>query len=123
MYNTPSSYIIVVTGVDSFGEPTTGTAAVTVNPRVPLTVTFSATQPPVPKVDQPAIFTITAQSGTGPASVASVTWDFGDFTAQATTNGLQVQHVYHSTGNFVVTAIVRDVLGNTGSGLSLVIVQ
>ena len=122
VYNTPNSYLIVVTGVDAFGEATTGTGAVTVNPRVPLTVTFSATQPPQPKAGQPAIFTITVTSGTGPASVSSVTWDFGDQTAQVQTNGLQSQHVYQSTGNFVVTAIVRDVLGNTGSGLSLVTV-
>ena len=123
VYNSPNSYVIVVTGVDAFGEPTTGTAAVTVNPRTPLVVTFSPTQPSIPKAGQPVIFTVTATSGTGAASVQSVTWDFGDSSPQATTTGLQVSHVYQSTGSFVVTAIVRDVTGNTGSALTLVNVQ
>src|SRR5437762_3340071 len=123
VYNTPNSYIIVVTGVDSFGEPTTGTAAVTVIPRTPIVVTFGATLPPNPQVGKPVIFTVTATSGTTPVSVQSVTWDFGDSTPQVPTSGLQAQHIYNSTGTFVVTAIVRDVLGNTGSGLNLVTVQ
>jgi len=122
VYNTPNSYIIVVTGVDAFGEPTTGVAAVTVNPRAPLVVTLPASTPA--QSGQPVLITATVQSGTTGASVQSITWDFGDGSAQVTTNGLSVAHTYSvsSRTTFVVTAIARDALGNTGSGLGLVVV-
>jgi len=122
VYSAPNSYIIIVTGVDAFGEVTTGTAAATVSPRTPLSVTVTPT-PPNPKANQPMILTA-AVTGSGSSAVAvqSITWDFGDNTPQMTTNGLQVQHTYANSGTFVVTAIARDALGNTGSGLGLVTV-
>ena len=120
VYTTPNSYIIVVTGVDAFGEPTTGTAAVTVNPRTPLTVTL----PPSlnATVNKPLLIAATVSSGTGNAAVQSITWDFGDGT-QTTTTSLTVAHTYTAANTYVVTAIARDALGNTGSGLGLVTVN
>ena len=93
---------VTARATDSEGATTTVSTRVTVTP---LAVSGSAS--PVtataPKVDDPVTFTIVV---TNPfASIDRVVWDFGDGGTQ-TSEGLQIGHVYVSTGIKVVSAKV-----------------
>ncbi len=51
-------------------------------------------------------------------AITSYSWDFGDGTPRQTTATPVYHHVFLSTGNYSVTLIVTDALGQTGSPIT-----
>jgi PKD repeat protein len=119
-YSAPGSYLVVITGIDSFGDSSTASTSITVVPQPRPTVDIAASASPQP--NQPVTFTITATPPTG-QSIASITVDFGDGTQQTLQgNAKTVQHLYASSGTFTVTAIATDTNGSSGSGSTVIAV-
>jgi hypothetical protein len=96
------------------------TATVKITASALPTVTISPTGTPV--ADSPTTFTVTA-AATAPATVRSVTVDFGDGTVQTYGNTTSVAHTYRSGGTFTVTATVEDTNGGRSTGSTVVAVQ
>src|SRR5262245_27397157 len=105
-YRNAGSFVVVVTGLDTFGDATTGTGTVVIGqqPRPTVTITASAN----PSAGAPTTFTIAATAPTG-TTITSVAVDFGDG-SQVTLSGnaTSVQHVYNSPGTFTATAVATD---------------
>jgi hypothetical protein len=123
-YTSAGTYTIRVTGRDpSTGESVTGTTAVTVINRPPLSVTLAAeSETAVPTVGQRWRFTATVSPATGGADqVESFTWNFGDGTS-ATTSGNTTSHVYTVNGRKTVTVTVRTTDGRSASAQTEIIV-
>lgn len=113
-YNRAGSYLILITGVDSFGDTATTSTAITVAQPARPTVTIAASASPA--VGSPVTFTITATASTG-NQITGVTVDFGDGASQAFNGNVSsVQHVYASGGTYTATAIATDTSGQSGSG-------
>jgi len=120
LYRNAGSFVVVVTGVDTFGDSSSATASVVIGqqPRPTVAITTSTTNP---QPGAATAFAITATATTG-NSITSVAVDFGD--GQQVTlsgNAASVQHVYAAPGTYTVTAVATDSSGASGSG-SLVIV-
>jgi hypothetical protein len=123
-YTSAGTYTIRVTGRDpSTGESVTGTTAVTVINRPPLSVTLAAeSETAVPTVGQRWRFTATVSPASGGADqVESFTWNFGDGTS-ATTSGNTTSHVYTVNGRKTVTVTVRTTDGRSASAQTEIIV-
>jgi hypothetical protein len=120
LYRNAGSFVVVVTGVDSFGDSVSATASVTVTPAPRPTVTIAASANP--QVNTTTVFTLTITAPTN-ATITSVTVDYGDG-ARDTLNGNvgSVQHVYATAGTFQVTATATDSNGQTGSGATVIVV-
>ncbi len=101
-----------------------GRAAVTATVKITAsalpTVTITPTGTPV--ADSPTSFTVAA-AATAPATVRSVTVDFGDGAVQTFGNTTSVAHTYRSSGSFTVTATVEDTNGGRSTGSTVVVVQ
>lgn len=101
-------------------QAVTATVAITASPVPTITITPPATPP---TVDTPATFTVAA-AATAPASVRTITIDFGDGTSpQSFGNTTSVAHTYRSSGTFTVTATVEDTAGSRNTGSTVVVVQ
>jgi PKD repeat protein len=72
--------------------------------------------------DAPVTFTIAA-TATAPATVRSVTVDFGDGTIQTFGNTTSVAHTYRSAGTYTVTVTVEDTNGSRSTSSTVVVVQ
>ena len=93
---------------------------ITASPVPTITITPPATPP---TVDTPATFTVAA-AATAPATVRTITVDFGDGTSPQTFgNTTSVAHTYRSSGTFTVTATVEDTAGSRSTGSTVVVVQ
>ena len=110
-YKKAGSYTVKVVGTDSRGEDFETSTVVSVAKVAPVNVTIKATVPPF-KVGQPITFTAELIPVV-PAT--SVHWSFGD-NASTTTTGLQVSHVYETSGRKVVKATVDTTANGTGTG-------
>jgi adhesin/invasin len=111
------------TGGAGTGEGATAAAKATVKITASAlpTVTISATGTPV--ADSATVFTVAA-AATAPATVRSVTVDFGDGTPPETYgNVTSVAHTYRSSNTFRVTATVEDTNGGRSTGSTVVVVQ
>jgi PKD repeat protein len=113
------------TGGAGGGSGGTATAAVTATVKITAsalpTVTITATGTPV--ADSPTTFTVAA-AATAPATVRSVTVDFGDGSSPQTFgNTTSVAHTYRSGNTFTVTATVEDTNGGRSTGSTVVAVQ
>ena len=98
----------------------TATVTITASPAPTMTIT-PPTAPPI--VDTPATFTVAA-AATAPATVRTITVDFGDGTSPQTFgNTTSVAHTYRSSGTFTVTATVEDTDGSRNTGSTVVVVQ
>jgi PKD repeat protein len=121
-YRSASSYVVVVTGVDGLGDVSTTTASITVGQRPQPGVSIAA-NPATPQAGQPVTFTATITQGTTGATTQSVQWDFGDGTQGTLTgNSTVVVHTYNTPATYVVTAIVTDSTGATGSASTAIVV-
>ncbi len=113
-----------VTASTGGSSGTGGRAAVTATVNITAsalpTVTITPTGTPV--ADSPTTFTIAA-AATAPATVRSVTVDFGDRTVQTFGNTTSVAHTYRSSGTYTVTATVEDTNGGRSTGSTVVVVQ
>ncbi len=107
-------------GAGGTGATAPVTATVKITASALPTVTISATGTPV--ADSPTSFTVTA-AATAPATVRSVTVDFGDGTIQTFGNVTSVAHTYRSSNTFTVTATVEDTNGGRSTGSTVVVVQ
>jgi adhesin/invasin len=96
------------------------TDTVTITASALPTVTITPTGTPV--ADSPTTFTVAA-AATAPATVRSVTIDFGDGTVQTFGNVTSVAHTYRSGNTFTVTATVEDTNGGRSTGSTVVAVQ
>jgi len=113
-YDRAGSYLVVVTGTDSFGDSSTASTAVNVTARAKPTVTVSAPDNTTPNT--PTKITITATPTTG-NTITSVFVDFGDNTSQTFSGSVSsVQHIYTSGGSYTITATATDSSGESGSG-------
>src|SRR5207248_56240 len=125
VYNTPGSFVIIVTGTDGFGDTTAATAAVSVTPRAALTVAVAPASTTT-TVNTPVVFTATVTQGSGTGAttpnIQSVVWDFEDGT-QDTSNSLTVAHRFNTARNYVVKCTVTDISGNVGTGFAVVTVN
>jgi PKD repeat protein len=120
LYRNAGSFVVVVTGVDSFGDSVSATASVTVAPAPRPTVTIAASANPT--VNTTTVFTLTITPPTG-ATITSVTVDYGDGTRDTLNGNVgSVQHVYTTAGTFQVTATATDSNGQTGSGATVIVV-
>jgi PKD repeat protein len=121
-YRSPGPYLIIVTGVDGFGDTTTTTTSVNVLPRPALVVSVSVTTTnPTPNTT--TVFAIVAQPTSGNA-ITSITIDFGDGTSGTLMgNASSVQHVYTAPGTYVVTVIATDSSGAQGSAATVLVVS
>jgi hypothetical protein len=97
----------------------TATIKITASPAPTITITGPAT---APVTDTPVSFTVAAQA-TAPATVRSVTVDFGDGVTQTFGSTTSVAHTYRTAGTFTVTATVEDTNGGRGTGSTVVVVQ
>ncbi len=121
VYRAQGSYLVVVTGTDALGDTSTTTNAVTVAARPALTVSITA-NPASPTPNQVVTFTVTATPTTGNA-ITSIGVDFGDGTRGTLSgNATTIQHVYATSGQYVVTVIATDSSGSTGSASTVIIV-
>jgi PKD repeat protein len=106
----------------SSGEGGRAPVTATVNITASALPTVSITPTGTPVADTPTTFTVTP-AATAPATVRSVTVDFGDGTVQTYGNVTAVAHTYRSAGNYTVTATVEDTNGGRSTGSTVVVVQ
>ena len=89
-----------------------GTVTVTATPAPTITI-----KPPAAvQKNIPATFTVTVTAATGGAAIREVTVDWGDGKSNSlgsSTGDQLATHTYTSTGSFVVTGTVSDVVGNS----------
>jgi hypothetical protein len=100
-------------------------AAVTSTVKITASALPTVTITPIgtPVAESPVSFTIAA-AATAPATVRSITVDFGDGTPPQTFgNTTLVAHTYHSANSFTVTATVEDTNGGRSTGSTVVVVQ
>lgn len=119
-YSAAGSYLVRVTGVDTFGDQSTASTTITVTPRLQPSLALSATT-----AGQTATFTVTATPATG-TTIRGVSIDFGDSTSQdlgAATGATTVQHTYASAGTFTARATAVDSLGGTTSASTGVVIS
>ncbi len=117
-YSSAGSYTTTLTVKDSSTPQQTATSrkAVSVtSPPSPISATFTVS-PSSAEVGQSISFTASASGGASPYSYS---WGYGDGSAGT---GLQVTHTYNSDGTYQVTLTVADSLGNTGTGVSPVVI-
>ena len=117
-YSSVGSYTTALTVKDSSTPLKTATSQKTVSatsPPPPISVTFTL-NPSSPDAGQSISFIASAFGGAPPYSYS---WSYGDGSAGT---GLQVTHTYNSDGNYQVTLTVADSLGNTGTGVSPVVI-
>jgi len=96
----------------------TATVKITASALPTVTITPSGT----PVADSPTSFTVAA-AATAPATIRSVTVDFGDGVVQTYPNTTSVAHTYRSAGSFTVTATAEDTNGGRSTGSTVVVVQ
>jgi PKD repeat protein len=84
------------------------------------TVTISASTPN-PTADSAVTFTIAA-TATAPATVRSITVDFGDGEVRPLGNTTSVSHTYRSANTYTVTATVEDTNGSRNTGSTIIVV-
>jgi PKD repeat protein len=119
-YSAAGSYLVRITGVDSFGDTSTASASITVTNRPQPTVAVSA--PDNATAGTATKITIAATPPTG-TTIQSITVDFGDTTSQTFQgNVTSVQHVYAANGSYTISAIATDSNGGTGSGSTGIVV-
>jgi hypothetical protein len=107
-------------GGGSASNAITATVRITATVLPTVTITPSTT---TPVTDTPVTFTVSA-GATAPATVRSITVDWGDGSAPQTFgNTTSVSHVYRSAGAFTVTATVEDTNGSRSTGSTVVVVQ
>jgi PKD repeat protein len=121
-YTGPGSYLVLLTGVDAFGDVSTTSASVLVNPRPALVVSVTLTTAnPTPGTT--TAFAITATPTTGNA-ITSIAVDFGDgVSGTLPGNATVVQHIYAAAGTYPVTVIATDSSGATGSAATVIVVS
>src|SRR6266540_461551 len=117
-YSSAGSYTTALTVKDSSIPQQTATSQKAVSatsPPPPISAIFTVS-PSSADVGQSISFTAFASGGAPPYSYS---WSYGDGSAGT---GLQVTHTYNSDGNYQVTLTVADSLGNTGTGVSPVVI-
>src|SRR5438094_1988384 len=117
-YSSAGSYTTSLTVKDSSIPQQTATSQKAVSatsPPPPMSATFRVS-PSSADVGQSISFTASASGGAPPYSYSL---SYGDGSAGT---GLQVTHTYNSDGNYQVTLTVADSLGNTGTGVSPVVI-
>jgi adhesin/invasin len=116
------TYTVTATATDSLGDTSQGSTQVVITPRVPLSVTVSAS----PNTAQPGGTIITFTATASPSTnIASYAWDFGN-NGTATTTGNVVSWAYLpvvSVTNYTVKVTATAFDGNTGSGQTIVTVK
>lgn len=110
------------------GTGSTGGSAqtkdVTVTVNVGPSISLSAPTPPNPVVNQPVsiTLTITAPGATqSPVRSATINWGDGQTTSVGSSTAT-VQHIYRSTGTFIITATATDANGDSTTATSAVTV-
>lgn len=104
----PGSYTITGTVRDANRNSTTSSAAIRVTSTPPLLVTIAVnrSQGTIPLS---VGFLATAQGGTPPYTLQ---WTFGDGTVGTALTGVEVDHVYRTSGSFSAQLVVSDVAGH-----------
>jgi hypothetical protein len=123
-YARDGSFVVLITGTDAFGDPSTATTVITVTPRPRPTVGVTAAPNPA-TAGQLVTFTLTVTQGTTGATTQSVVWDFGDGSAPQRDpgNSLNEIHRFASPNIYHVTATVTDSTGQTGQATVAVAVN
>jgi hypothetical protein len=122
-YARDGSFVVLITGTDAFGDPSTATTVITVTPRPRPTVGVTATPNPA-NAGQLVTFTLTVTQGTTGATTQSVQWNFDDGSAVRTNPGNSLNEVHaFPSGIHHVTATVTDSTGQTGQATVAVAVN
>jgi hypothetical protein len=97
----------------------TATVKITVSPLPTVKITAPTGATLVPGV--PVTFAVEA-AATAPATVRTITVDFGDGQPQTFGNTTSVAHTYRNAGSYNVTATVEDSNGGRGTGSTTVVI-
>jgi YVTN family beta-propeller protein len=117
---TPSvsgTFTVAVTLIDSLGGVDFGTTSLTVAPGLNLSANFTAAT--FPQLDPGSSFTAIA-SVFGGTRAYTFFWNFGDGTRLM---GSSAKHAYATPGEYALTLMVRDNLGETGTAAWSVLVN
>jgi hypothetical protein len=114
---TARAYTATVQATDVNGDTASVSTVVTITPRQPLAVTFTATAAAaVSTMGQSVAFvaTVTPTGDAGANLVSEYDWDFGDGFSQSA-SGANVTHVYRSNGVYTVRLTVRTTDGRSAT--------
>jgi hypothetical protein len=118
-YQSSGTYVVTVAAIDTAGEVTTASAAVSVQS---VTVSVTLTVPASVNTSTPASFTATATVTPTGTAIERFEWSFGDG-AIRTTSGGSTTHLYATKQTFVVTVTAYTASGAKGSAQSEIVVQ
>ena len=117
-YGTSGTYTVTATVTDNLGKSATATAPVNITANQPPQAALSVT--PANGTAPVTVTASTAGSSDPDGSIASSAIDFGDGTSAA---GPTASHTYGASGNYTITATVKDNLGATASATASVSVS
>jgi hypothetical protein len=111
VYETPGTYNVSVTAVDTGGASATALAVIVVAPAVPMSVAIEFGPPIVS--GGTSIFTFVATVQPATVMPASFLWDFGDGSTQMTANR-QIAHTFRNGGGpYTVKVVVTSTTDRT----------
>ena len=121
VYTSGGNFTVQLTVTDEAGQSVTNETILTVT--IPASPTASFTvSPTLPAVAQPAVFDASNSKAAPGQTIVEYSWNFGDNTAIVRTSSPTVVHHYAIAGSYVVTLVVKDGGGRTGTVTGTVIV-
>jgi PKD repeat protein len=116
-YSTAGTYTVTMIATDTGGNASSPvTQSITVVPENPPTARLSVTQAPNPALTVSADASASTDADLTP--IASYRFDWGDGTAATTGTAATAQHTYSVSGNFTVTVVATDNVGNASAPAS-----
>jgi PKD repeat protein len=107
-YSTVGTYTATLTEVDTYGNLSTVSHTVTVNPVHGAPAAAFTVTPAAPKAGSPVAFDGSGSSESG-GSFGSYSWNFGDGSAAG--SGATLAHTYAAAGAYTVTLTATDIYG------------
>jgi len=108
-YQTPDSYIVVLSVTDNSGKTVSTSKSVGVSEAVGPTAEFTKS-PENPTINETIYFDASPSKDSTEASINSWSWNFGD---NSVDSGERVQHSYSAAGTYAVVLTVTDTLGKS----------
>jgi len=113
-YDTPGTYVVTLTLVDSFARSESIAKSITVTAGTNPVAAF-VFSPTTPRVNQSVNFNASASRAPAGGRIVSYTWDFGDGSPRVTTGDAVVAKTYTLAATYTVTLVVTDQAGRTAT--------